>query len=84
MVWTLQPKFRAYERPKATWPENIYRFVPHPLHLLKSGGGDNGSRSFFYDLLVAALDGTVSAEQRDSVPVLVGQDLYLQVARMFS
>ena len=51
----------------------------HLLHELEHGWRGNGGRRLLYDLLVPPLDGTVASEQGHCVPVLVGEDLDLQV-----
>lgn len=55
-----------------------------PFHLLEGGCSRDGCRSLLDDLLVPPLDGAVSAEQRDSVPVFIGKNLNLEVSRVLS
>lgn len=52
----------------------------HLLHELEHSWCGDGGRCLLDDLLVPPLDGTVTPEQRHGVPVLIREDLDLQVA----
>ena len=52
-----------------------------PLHLAERLRGGLGHGALLHDLLVAALDGAVARVDRRHVPVRVGEQLHLEVAR---
>lgn len=49
----------------------------YPFHILKHVRGRDGGRSLLYNLLVASLHRTVSAEQGNGIAILISQDLDL-------
>lgn len=51
----------------------------HLLHDLEHGWRGNGGRRLLYDLLMPPLDGTVAPKQGHGVPILVSEELDLQV-----
>lgn len=51
----------------------------HLLHDLEHGWHGNGGRRLLYDFLMPPLDGTVAPEQGHGVPILVSEELDLQV-----
>lgn len=73
----------------AGWDGSPCSYPPHPLtelcrahllHELEHSRYGNGGRRLLDDLLMPALDGAVTAEQRHSVPILVSKNLDLQVS----
>ena len=60
----------------------VVALAPYLLHVLEDVAGGDGGGRLLDDLLVAALHRAVPPEQGDGVPVLVGQDLHLQVPRV--
>lgn len=51
----------------------------HLFHFFENGRLSDDSRSFLDDLLMSPLYRTVPSEQRDSVSVLIGQQLHFQM-----
>lgn len=52
----------------------------HLLHELEHSRYGDGGRRLLDDLLMPPLDGAVTPEQGHRVPILVGEDLHLQVS----
>jgi hypothetical protein len=49
------------------------------FHLFKLFRSRDGDGRLFDDLLVSSLDGTVSTKKRDRIPILIGNELDLQM-----
>lgn len=57
--------------------------MAYPFHGVKDGLGCNYTGRLFKNLLVASLDGAVTAVKTNRLAVLISQQLHLQVAHLF-
>lgn len=53
------------------------------FHLFKNFWFGNNSRGFFDNFLMSSLNGTISAEKRDSIAVIISKQLHFQMPRTF-